>query len=237
MGRFQLADGGTLFLDEVGEIPLTLQAKLLRVLQEGQFERVGEEHTRRVDVRIIAATNRVLEREVEAGRFREDLYYRLSLFPIELPPLRDRKEDIAILASHFVRLASRRLNRPVPLLTESDVRALEQYDWPGNIRELAHVIERALILTDGRRLQLDQALRLARPRPAHDASVPVSGSPSPLRTDEDVRRLERENIQQAIARAGGKIYGRGGAAELLGLRPTTLAYRMKALGIPRTPSK
>jgi transcriptional regulator with GAF, ATPase, and Fis domain len=236
MGRFQLADGGTLFLDEIGEIPLTLQAKLLRVLQEGQFERVGEEHTRRVDVRIIAATNRALEREVEAGRFREDLYYRLSLFPIELPPLRDRKEDIAILASHFVRLASRRLNRPAPLLTETDVRALEQYDWPGNIRELAHVIERAVILTDGRRLQLDQALTLARPRSAPEASVPVSGSPSPLLTDAEIRRLERENIQHAIARAGGKIYGRGDAAELLGLKPTTLAYRMKALGIPRPPS-
>jgi transcriptional regulator with GAF, ATPase, and Fis domain len=235
-GRFQLADGGTLFLDEVGEIPPTLQAKLLRVLEEGQFERVGEEHTRRVDVRIIAATNRVLEREVEAGRFRQDLYYRLSLFPIELPPLRERKEDIALLASHFVRLASRRLNRPAPLLTEMDVRALEQYDWPGNIRELAHVIERAVILTDGRRLQLDQALTLARPRSAPEASVPVSGSPSPLLTDEEVRRLERENIRQAIARAGGKIYGRGGAAELLGLKPTTLAYRMKALGIPRPPS-
>jgi transcriptional regulator with GAF, ATPase, and Fis domain len=237
VGRFQLADGGTLFLDEVGEIPSTLQAKLLRVLQEGQFERVGEEQTRRVDVRIIAATNRVLEHEVEAGRFREDLYYRLSLFPIELPPLRDRKEDIAALASHFLRLASQRLNRPAPHLTAIDVQALEQYDWPGNIRELAHVIERAVILTDGRRLQLDQALTLARPRrPAHDAPLPVPGSPSPLLTDAEVRRLERENIQQAIARAGGKIYGRGGAAGLLGLKPTTLAYRMKALGISRPPS-
>jgi transcriptional regulator with GAF, ATPase, and Fis domain len=236
VGRFQLADRGTLFLDEVGEIPPTLQAKLLRVLQEGQFERVGEEQTRRVDVRIIAATNRVLEREVEAGRFREDLYYRLSLFPIELPPLRDRKEDIAILASHFLRLASQRLNRPAPRLSAIDLRALEQYDWPGNVRELAHVIERAVILTDGRRLQLDEALTLVRPRPAHDASVPVPGSPSPLLTDAEVRRLERENIQQAIARAGGKIYGRGGAAGLLGLKPTTLAYRMKALGIPRPPS-
>lgn len=233
MGRFELADGGTLFLDEVGEIPLALQAKLLRVLQEGQFERVGEEETRRVDVRIIAATNRVLERDVETGRFREDLYYRLVLFPIELPPLRDRKEDIAILASHFLRRASRRLNRPAPLLTEDDVRALEQYDWPGNIRELAHVIERAVILTDGRRLPLDQALTLARPRLAHGHSVAVAAGRSPLLTDAEVRRLERENIEQAIARAGGKIYGRGGAAELLGLKPTTLAYRMKALGLPR----
>jgi transcriptional regulator with GAF, ATPase, and Fis domain len=222
-------------MDEVGEIPLTLQAKLLRVLQEGQFERVGEERTRRVDVRIIAATNRVLEREVEAGRFREDLYYRLSLFPIKLPPLRDRKKDIALLASHFLRLASQRLNRSVPRLTAIDVRALEKYDWPGNVRELAHVIERAVILTDGRRLCLDQALALSRPGPAH-ASVPVPGSLSRLLTDAEVRRLERQNIQRAIARAGGKIYGHRGAAGLLGLKPTTLAYRMKALGIPRPAS-
>ena len=235
VGRFQLADGGTLFLDEVGEIPRTLQAKLLRVLQEGQFERVGEERTRRVDVRIIAATNRVLEREVEAGRFREDLYYRLSLFPIKLPPLRDRKKDIALLASHFLRLASQRLNRSVPRLTAIDVQALEQYDWPGNVRELAHVIERAVILTDGRRLCLDQALALSRPGPAPD-SVPVPGGLSRLLTDAEVRRLERQNIQRAIAQAGGKIYGHRGAAGLLGLKPTTLAYRMKALGIPRPAS-
>jgi transcriptional regulator with GAF, ATPase, and Fis domain len=233
VGRFQLADAGTLFLDEVGEIPLPLQAKLLRVLQEGQFERVGEERTRRVDVRIIAATNRVLEREVEAGRFREDLYYRLSLFPVELPPLRNRKDDIALLAAHFLRLASQRLKRAVPRLTPTDVRALEQYDWPGNVRELAHVIERAVILTDGRQLRFDQALILARPRPTRGGSALVPGSLSSLLTDADVRRLERDNIQRAIAQAGGKIYGRGGAAGLLGLKPTTLAYRMRALGIPR----
>ena len=166
VGRFQLADGGTLFLDEVGEIPPTLQAKLLRVLQEGQFERVGEEQTRHVDVRIIAATNRVLEREVEAGRFREDLYYRLSLFPIELPPLRDRKEDIAVLASHFLRLAGQRLNRPVPRLTSVDLRALEQYDWPGNVRELAHVIERAVI---------PDRWATAAARPGADARAPTPG--------------------------------------------------------------
>ena len=150
--------------------------------------------------------------EGEAGRFREDLYYRLSLFPIELPPLRDRKKDIALLAAHFLRLASERLNRPAPRLTKIDLRALEQYDWPGNVRELAHVLERAVILTNGRRLGLA------------------------LLTDAEVRRLERENIQRAIARAGRKIYGPGGAAGLLGLKPTTLAYRMKALGIRRSPS-
>src|SRR5262252_8867326 len=184
VGRFQLADGGTLFLDEVGEIPLSLQAKLLRVLQEGQFERVGEERTRHVDVRIVAATNRVLEREVEAGRFREDLYYRLSLFPVELPALRSRKEDVALLAAHFLRLASQRLKRAVPRLTPTDFQTLEQYDWPGNVRELAHVIERAVILTDGRRLRFDQAVILARPRPARGGgSALIPGSPSSLLTD------------------------------------------------------
>jgi formate hydrogenlyase transcriptional activator len=157
VGRFQVADGGTLFLDEVGEIPPMLQGKLLRVLQDGQFERLGEARTRRVDVRIIAATNRAVDQEVEAGRFRQDLYYRLSLFPIELPPLRDRKEDIALLASHFLRRASERLNRLAPRLTATDLRALQQYDWPRNVCELAHVIERALILTAGRGSGIRQA--------------------------------------------------------------------------------
>ncbi len=233
VGRFQLADGGTLFLDEVGEIPPTLQAKLLRVLEGGQFERVGEERTRRVDVRIIAATNRVLESEVEAGRFRRDLYYRLSLFPIEVPPLRDRKEDIPLLAAHFLRLAGQRLNRPAPRLAASDLEMLRQYDWPGNVRELAHVMERAVILTDGRELRVRQALALARPRPGRPGSPTQPGTTGPAAavTDAEMRRLEQENIQLAMDQAGGKIYGHGGAAELLGLKPTTLTYRMKALGI------
>jgi transcriptional regulator with GAF, ATPase, and Fis domain len=233
VGRFQLADGGTLFLDEVGEIPPTLQAKLLRVLEGGQFERVGEERTRRVDVRIIAATNRVLESEVEAGRFRRDLYYRLSLFPIEVPPLRDRKEDIPLLAAHFLRLAGQRLNRPAPRLAASDLEMLRQYDWPGNVRELAHVMERAVILTDGRELRVRQALALARPRPGRLGSPtqPSTTRPAAAVTDAEMRRLEQENIQLAMDQAGGKIYGHGGAAELLGLKPTTLTYRMKALGI------
>ena len=195
----------------------------------------GKKKTRCVDVRIVAATNRVLEREVETGRLREDLYYRLSLFPIELPALRERKEDIAALATHFLRLASQRLKRSAPRLTATDVRALEQYDWPGNVRELAHIIERAVILMDGRQLPLDQVMQLARPRPARDPSLAPSRriSPPALLTDAAVRRIERENIRRAISRAGGKIYGRDGAAGLLGLKPTTLAYRMKALGITR----
>jgi transcriptional regulator with GAF, ATPase, and Fis domain len=237
VGRFQLADGGTLFLDEVGEIPSTLQAKLLRVLQEGQFERVGEEQTRRVDVRIIAATNRVLEHEVEAGRFREDLYYRLSLFPIELPPLRDRKEDIAALASHFLRLASQRLNRPAAALDVGRPPSTRAVRLAGK-RARTRARDRTRSNSDGRAATAaGPGVDARAPAPAGARrSHPRPGSPSPLLTDAEVRRLERENIQRAIARAGGKIYGRGGAAGLLGLKPTTLAYRMKALGISRQPS-
>ena len=154
-GRFELADGGTLFLDEVGEIPLELQAKLLRVLQEGELERVGEERTRKVDVRLIAATNRDLRAEAEAGRFRQDLYYRLSVFPIELPPLRKRAEDIPLLAEHFLALAARKLGRPKPRLTLANVQQLQRYHWPGNVRELQHVIERAVITADGARLAIE----------------------------------------------------------------------------------
>ena len=233
-GRYQAVGGGG-FAGVISYPAMTaaLQAKLLRVLEGGQFERVGEERTRRVDVRIIAATNRDLESEVEAGRFRRDLYYRLSLFPIEVPPLRDRKDDIPLLAAHFLRLASQRLNRPAPGLTASDLEMLQQYDWPGNVRELAHVMERAVILTDGRELRVRQALALARPRPGRPGAATGSrtGKPAAAVTDAEMRRLEQENIQLAMDQAGGKIYGRGGAAELLGLKPTTLTYRMKTLGI------
>src|SRR5213596_1076041 len=154
VGRFELADNGTLFLDEIGEIPLDLQSKLLRVLQEGQFERVGEDRTRTVDVRIIAATNRDLEAEVKAGRFRQDLYYRLSVFPIELPPLRERVEDILVLAQHFVAQSARKLGATVPRLTHANVKELQSYDWPGNVRELQNVIERAVIRSRNGRLDL-----------------------------------------------------------------------------------
>ena len=154
-GRFQLADGGTLFLDEVGEIPLDMQSKLLRVLQEGEFERVGEERTQRVDVRIVAATNRDLKQEIEAKRFREDLYYRLNVFPIQIAPLRERKEDISVLAAHFVDLSARNLNRAPPRLTQGNILQLQRYDWPGNIRELQNVIERAVITSVKGRLRFD----------------------------------------------------------------------------------
>jgi len=227
-GRFELADGGTLFLDEVGEIPLELQAKLLRVLQEGELERVGEERTRAVNVRIIAATNRDLRAEAEAGRFRQDLYYRLSVFPIELPPLRKRTEDIPLLAEHFLTLAARKLGRPKPRLTLANVQQLQRYRWPGNVRELQHVIERAVIVADGTRMTIelptDSTATVSK-------AVTVSVSDDRVLTDAEMREREADNIRAALRRTKGKVSGAGGAAELLGMKPTTLASRIKALAI------
>jgi transcriptional regulator with GAF, ATPase, and Fis domain len=226
-GRFELADGGTLFLDEIGEIPLELQAKLLRVLQEGELERVGEERTRRVNVRIIAATNRDLRAEAEAGRFRQDLYYRLSVFPIALPPLRQRAEDIPLLAEHFLAIAARKLGRPKPRLTLANVQKLQRYRWPGNVRELQHVIERAVITAEGGRLTIE--LPEDAPAQARKSTTPVGEEP--VRTDAEMRQLEADNIRAALRRTKGKVSGVGGAAELLGMKPTTLASRIKALGL------
>lgn len=231
VGRFELADGGTLFLDEVGEIPLDLQPKLLRVLQEGEFERVGEERTRKVDVRLIAATNRDLKREAEVGRFRPDLYFRLGVFPVDVPPLRDRPEDVPALAAHFLAQAARRLGRAVPGLTAADVRRLREYPWPGNVRELQHLMERAAIVSTGRRLILDLPVSAGPPPTAGPQLGRGSPRPAHVLTDAEFRDLERENVRAALRRSGGKIYGAGGAAELLGLRPTTLASRMTALGV------
>jgi transcriptional regulator with GAF, ATPase, and Fis domain len=230
-GRFELADGGTLFLDEVGEIPLELQAKLLRVLQEGELERVGEERTRKVDVRVIAATNRDLRAEAEAGRFRQDLYYRLSVFPVELPPLRKRSEDIPLLAEHFLSLSARKLGRPVPRLTLAAVHRLQHYPWPGNVRELQHVIERSVITAERGRLAIDLPTgKVESPTPSPQPG-PVAADR--VLTDAEVRKLEADNIRAALRQANGKVSGPGGAAERLGLRPTTLASRIKALGIGR----
>ena len=230
-GRFQIADGGTIFLDEIGDLPLDLQPKLLRVLQEGEYERVGEDITRNVDVRVIAATNRNLAEQVDAHQFRQDLFYRLNVFPLELPPLRTRKSDIPLLAAHTIAEVSKRHGTSAPPLTQEDARWLQQYEWPGNIRELQNVIERAVILSKGGRLRLDIAL----PRAAH-ATV-VANSPSPvvpedvILTDRECRDRERMNLMKALERADGRIYGQGGAAELLGVNPTTLASRLRALKI------
>ncbi|WP_146565554.1 sigma-54-dependent Fis family transcriptional regulator [Posidoniimonas corsicana] len=230
VGRFELADGGTLFLDEVGEVPIDLQSKLLRVLQEGEIERVGEEQTRRVDVRVIAATNRDLRDESRRGRFREDLFYRLSVFPIELPPLRDRREDIPLLAEHFLAASARRIGVAAPRLTKALARQLAQYDWPGNIRELQHVIERAVILCQGGPLRVS----LGEPSGAN-ASPPVAAAPEVL-TDQQFREMEKQNLQRALAATRGKVYGPGGAAELLGVRPTTLNSRLAAMGVKKPPA-
>src|SRR5262245_40726157 len=226
-GRFELADQGTLFLDEIGEIPLELQAKLLRVLQEGELERVGEERTRGVNVRLVTATNRDLRAEAEAGRFRQDLYYRLSVFPVELPPLRKRKEDIPLLAEHFLRLSARKLGRGAPRLTLAAVQRLQQYDWPGNVRELEHVVERAVITATGGRMNGEL--------PSSPSATRVAEAVAPqadhVRTDAEIRQLEADNIRAALRAAGGKVSGPGGAAQLLGMKPTTLASRIKSLGI------
>ncbi|MCJ2044214.1 sigma 54-interacting transcriptional regulator [Methylobacterium sp. J-078] len=229
VGRFELADGGTLFLDEVGEIPLDLQGKLLRVLQERSFERVGDERTRAVDVRLIAATNRDLRDEVRRGRFREDLYFRLNVFPIAASPLRERPEDIPLIAQHFLKGAARRLNIPEPRLTEGDARRLARYPWPGNVRELENVIERGAILAVRGRLHLDlpEAEPTARGRDAVPSLAPAI---QPV-TEGERRARDRAEIEAALAMTGGKVFGEGGAAEMLGLRPTTLASRIKVLGI------
>lgn len=229
-GRFELADGGTLFLDEIGEVPLPMQAKLLRVLQEQEIERVGDTRTRKVNVRIIAATNRDLRTEVEAGRFRQDLFYRLSVFPIDNPPLRERREDIPRLAEHFIRASAKRLNQRPPKLTQSAARQLMSYDWPGNVRELQNAIERAVIVSRGGPLQFD----MLTPRVASPPQVParVEGdASSSVITRAELKQRERENITTALAQSRGKVFGPDGAAALLGMKPTTLASRIKALGL------
>jgi PAS domain S-box-containing protein len=227
VGRFELADGGTLFLDEVGEMPLELQGKLLRVLQEGQFERVGEERTRHVDVRLIAATNRDLKQAVRAGRFREDLYFRLNVFPIESVPLRERPDDVPFLAQHFLREAERRLGLDGLRLTEADARRLARYDWPGNVRELENLIERAAILARHGRLRID----LPEPDRPADAMPRTVAAEAVVLTEDERRERDRANIRAALQATGGKVFGPGGAAELLDVKPTTLASRIKALGL------
>ncbi len=234
-GRFEAADRGTLFLDEVGEIPLELQSKLLMVLQDGTYQRVGEERVREVDVRIIAATNRPLEQEVDAGRFRKDLFYRLAVFPIEVPPLRERRSDIPLLAQHFVEQLSGDSAGAGLNLSRANVRNLQAYDWPGNVRELRNYVERAVIRAPslGGRLVFDL--------PGSGDGPPVTeggreefysseGEPTVL-TEREIRQREVENLKAALDRSGGKVYGKGGAAELLGLPPTTLSSRLKRLGI------
>ncbi len=233
VGRFQLADGGTIFLDEVGEIPLSLQSKLLRVLQESEYERVGDEATHSVDVRVIAATNRDLDEAVVEGRFREDLYYRLSVFPIDVPPLRERGDDVVQIASHFLERACKDFGRRVLTLSRQQAALLKGYDWPGNVRELKNVIERAVILSTGKVLRLDLAMAniledSGRP------SAPTGAEPAQaVLTEAQLRELEKENMLNALRMTDWRVSGAGGAAEMLGLKPTTFTDRMKKHALTR----
>ncbi len=231
IGRLQLADGGTLFLDEVGEIPMSQQGKLLRALQEGEFERVGDDASCKVNVRVVAATNRNLLDEIKAGRFREDLYYRLSVFPVEVPPLRDRVEDIGPLATHFLEDIGQELGREALLMTKQQLLDLKAHHWPGNIRELRNVIERAIISSVDGRLKLDASISNASHRKKRPSA---SGDSDDFLTIGELREFEKANLICALCRAKWKVWGENGAAALLGMKPSTLTYQMNVLGISKT---
>ena len=231
-GRFALADGGTIFLDEIGELPVEIQVKLLRVLQEGEFEPVGSSRTQKVDVRVIAATNRELKQATQEGKFREDLYYRLNVFPIEVPPLRERGEDIGLLASTFANKFAKRMGRSIELLSKDCARRLKAYSWPGNVRELQNVIERAVITARDGRLNLDRALPESSKEMIAEAALSAE-TPKRVRTAKELEELERTNLVAALEATGWRVAGETGAAQLLGMKPTTLSSRIKALGIER----
>ena len=228
VGRFELAHGGTLFLDEVSEIPIELQGKLLRAIQEGEYERVGANRTLKTDVRLVAATNRNLLDEVRRGKFREDLYYRLNVFPINVAPLRERKSDLPLLAAHFVEHACKELNKPLALLSPEALATLGAYDWPGNVRELENVVERAVITARGGPLSFELPVATKQREADREDAVVVS-----VRTEEELRAAELANIVATLNKTRWKVYGRGGAAELLGIKPGTLAARLKKLGLRR----
>src|SRR6267378_6334712 len=232
-GRFETAQGGTIFLDEIGEVPLEMQSKLLRVLQEKRYERVGEDRTRVADVRIVGATNRDLKKEVAAGRFREDLYYRLDVFPLQVPALRERTEDIPLLAKHFIELSVKELRSPKPRLTRAGIFKLQSYDWPGNIRELRNVIERAVIISRGGALDFDLPVTDSPPAPRRFAPREADSPESGFLTEPEMQRRERENLVVVLQKTDWKIKGADGAAELLGVKPTTLLSRIKKMGLMR----
>jgi transcriptional regulator with GAF, ATPase, and Fis domain len=225
-GRFELADGGTLFLDEIGDLEPALQAKLLRALQEGEIQRIGSARVQKVDVRVIAATNRDLDAAMREGRFRSDLYYRLGVFPIEVPALRERREDIPLLVWHFIQSRQRSLGRQITQIADASMDTLVRYDWPGNVRELQNVIDRALILSPGPALRLEEALKIAPRRAARSPASP-----------ETLRDAERAHIIGVLERCAWTLEGRGQAADRLGLRPSTLRNRMRKLDIRRPPGR
>jgi formate hydrogenlyase transcriptional activator len=222
IGRFELADGGTIFLDEIGEMPLELQSKLLRVIQDGEFERLGSPRTIKVDVRIIAASNRNLEEEIRNGRFREDLFYRLNVFPITMPPLRHRREDIPLLVAHFIAKFNKKIGREIQTVPEATLNSLQEYHWPGNVRELESVIERAVITSQGTALEVLDRLDAVR-----KTEATAEGGVKAL------AELEQDHILQVLRKTGWRIDGKNGAALLLGLNPSTLRYRMRKYGIHR----
>lgn len=237
-GRFALADRGTIFLDEVGELPLDLQSKLLRVLQEGEFEPVGSGTTVKVNVRVVAATNRHLLQHVKEGKFRDDLYYRLNVFPLEIPSLRERSEDIPLLAEAYVERFAQRMGRRIQPLSPEMIARLKSYSWPGNIRELISVIERTVITAEDGRLNLDRALPDPRATTARSAmpAVPPNENQS-IQTVQQLEDLERQNLLRALNAAGWRVAGEKGAARLLGMNPSTLNSRIRALGITRSPAQ
>lgn len=221
-GKFEQADGGTVFLDEIGEMPVDIQAKLLRVLQEKEIERIGGNATIKTDVRIIAATNRNLEKEIAEGRFRMDLYYRLNVFPLLLPALRERKEDIPLLVAHFIEYYAAKSGKPAPAITEAAMNELLGYHWPGNIRELEHAIERTVLLTP------DAVIK--------QVHIPVNKNGGAYSSNKikTIEENEKDHIIEVLKKCNGKIFGKGGAAELLGLNVSTLNSRIKKLGIHKT---
>ena len=230
-GRFETAEGGTLFLDEIGEVPLEMQSKLLRVLQEKHYERVGDDRTRQANVRIIGATNRDLKAEVTAGRFREDLYYRLSVFPINVTALKERKDDIPLLAKHFIELSVKELRCPKPKLTRAGIIQLQNYDWPGNVRELRNVIERAVILARGGPLAFDLPTKIQTPHSTQSIPLLEKNDRIGFFTEIEMRHWEMENLREVLNKADWRIKGPNGAAELIGLKPTTVLARMKKMGL------
>jgi transcriptional regulator with GAF, ATPase, and Fis domain len=221
-GRFELADGGTLFLDEIGEMPLETQAKLLRVLQSGELERLGSTRTQKVNVRVIAATNRKLPELIKTGDFREDLYYRLNVFPITLPPLRERTEDIPLLVWSFVRELSERMGKPIDRIRKQDLEALGSYGWPGNVRELRNLVERSMILASGPELAMEL--------PEEEGSAEAG----PAGESRTLREVQRQHIVRVLASTKGRLRGAGGAAAVLDMKPTTLYSLMERLGIERS---